>query len=113
MDNSQNLMHQLQKIKSIAEKKLGFTISEILFIIDANTGKNGIIQAESFHKFLNLTGIILTKLDGSSKGGIVLSIKEELNLPVKFVGVGEKITDLKVFEIQEYVNQLFSNTRSQ
>ena len=78
-------------------------------MIDATTGQNGIVQAESFKEITNITGIVLTKLDGTAKGGIVLAIKESVGIPVKFIGLGEKMTDLQVFDIEAYIYGLFKD----
>lgn len=82
---------------------------ETLLVIDATTGQNGIVQAESFKEITNITGIVLTKLDGTAKGGIVLAIKESVGIPVKFIGLGEKMTDLQVFDIESYIYGLFKD----
>ena len=82
---------------------------ETLLVIDATTGQNGIIQAKSFKEITNITGIVLTKLDGTAKGGIVLAIKEEVGIPVKFIGLGEKESDLKSFDIENYIYGLFKD----
>ena len=82
---------------------------ETLLVIDATTGQNGIVQAESFKEITNITGIVLTKLDGTAKGGIVLAIKESVGIPVKFIGLGEKMTDLQVFDIESYIYVLFKD----
>lgn len=82
---------------------------ETLLVIDATTGQNGIVQAESFKEITNITGIVLTKLDGTAKGGIVLAIKESVGIPVKFIGLGEKMTDLQVFDIEAYIYGLFKD----
>ena len=82
---------------------------ETLLVIDATTGQNGILQTKSFAEITNITGIVLTKLDGTAKGGIVLAIKEETNIPVKFVGFGEQMEDLKAFDIESYIYGLFKD----
>lgn len=107
LQNKVNLMKELNKINKVIEKHIKDAPHETLLIIDATTGQNGISQAESFKEITNITGIVLTKLDGSAKGGIVLAIKEEVNLPVKFVGLGEGVNDLKPFDIEEYIYGLF------
>ena len=107
LQNKVNLMNELEKINKVIGKHIEEAPHETLLIIDATTGQNGISQAESFKEITNITGIVLTKLDGTAKGGIVLAIKEEVNLPVKFVGLGEKVEDLRPFDIEEYIYGLF------
>lgn len=107
LQNKVNLMKELEKINKVIEKKLERGVDETLLVIDASTGQNGISQAKSFKEVTNVTGLILTKLDGTSKGGIVLSVKEEVNIPVKFVGLGEKEGDLIPFDIESYIYGLF------
>lgn len=107
LQNKVNLMKELEKINKVIEKKLDRTVDETLLVIDASTGQNGISQAKNFKEVTNVTGLVLTKLDGTSKGGIVLSVKEEVNIPVKFVGLGEKEGDLIPFDIESYIYGLF------
>ena len=107
LQNKQNLMNELEKIKRVIEKKTNKKVDETLLIIDASTGQNGISQAVSFKEICDITGIVLTKLDGTAKGGIVLSIKDIVGLPVKFVGFGEKESDLVPFDIESYIYGLF------
>jgi len=102
------LMEELKKIKRVLQKELPNAPQEVLLVLDATTGQNALIQAKAFKDAVDLTGIILTKLDGTAKGGIILSIAEELNVPVKYIGIGEKITDLLEFNPAEYVNALFA-----
>lgn len=109
LQNKVNLMKELEKINKVIGKHIEDAPHETLLIIDATTGQNGISQAESFKEITNITGIVLTKLDGTAKGGIVLAIKEEVNLPVKFVGLGEGVLDLKPFDIEEYIYGLFKD----
>src|SRR5574344_289002 len=109
LQNKVNLMNELDKINKVIGKKIPNAPHETLLIIDATTGQNGINQAESFKEITNITGIVLTKLDGTAKGGIVLAIKEKTNLPVKFIGLGEGIDDLKTFDIEEYIYGLFKD----
>jgi len=109
LQNKVNLMNELEKINKVIGKHIPEAPHETILIIDATTGQNGISQAESFKEITNITGIALTKLDGTAKGGIVLAIKEEVGLPVKFVGLGEKVTDLKPFDIEEYIYGLFKD----
>ena len=109
LQNKINLMKELEKINKVIGKHIPKAPHETLLIIDATTGQNGISQAESFKEITNITGIVLTKLDGTAKGGIVLAIKEEVGLPVKFIGLGEGINDLKPFDIEEYIYGLFKD----
>ena len=109
LHNKVNLMKELEKINKVIGKLVEGAPHETLLVIDATTGQNGIMQAKAFQEITNLTGIVLTKLDGTAKGGIVLAIKEETNLPVKFVGLGEKMTDLIPFDIEEYIYGLFKD----
>ncbi len=107
LHNKQNLMNELAKLRKIIERELPEAGRETLLVLDATTGQNGLIQARSFKETAGLTGIVLTKLDGTAKGGIVIAIARELGVPVKFVGVGEGIDDLKPFDPEEFVNDLF------
>ncbi|MDD2207795.1 MAG: signal recognition particle-docking protein FtsY [Bacilli bacterium] len=109
LQNKVNLMNELEKINKVIGKHIPDAPHETLLIIDATTGQNGISQASSFKEITNITGIVLTKLDGTAKGGIVLAIKEEVNLPVKFIGLGEGVNDLKPFDIEEYIYGLFKD----
>ncbi len=102
-----NLMEQLKKIKRVIFKEMEDGPHEILLIMDATTGQNGLSQARMFHEALHLTGIVLTKLDSTSKGGIVVQIIDELEVPVKYIGIGEGLEDLKVFKPEEFANALF------
>ena len=109
LQNKVNLMKELEKINKVIETHIEGAPHETLLVIDAATGQNGIMQAVAFKEITNITGIVLTKLDGTAKGGIVLAIKEEVNLPVKFIGLGEKMTDLKPFDIENYIYGLFKD----
>ena len=109
LQNKTNLMKELEKINKVIGTHIENAPHETLLIIDATTGQNGIKQAESFKEITNITGIVLTKLDGTAKGGIVLAIKETVNIPVKFIGLGEKETDLKPFDIENYIYGLFKD----
>ena len=109
LQNKVNLMKELEKINKVIGSKIENAPQETLLVIDASTGQNGIMQATSFKEITNITGIVLTKLDGTAKGGIVLAIKEEVNLPVKFIGLGEKMTDLQTFDIENYIYGLFKD----
>ena len=102
-------MNELEKVNKVIGKIIPNAPHETLLVIDATTGQNGISQAKSFKEITNLTGIVLTKLDGTAKGGIVLAIKEEVKLPVKFIGLGEGINDLKSFDIEEYIYGLLKD----
>ena len=109
LQNKVNLMKELEKINKVIERISPGAPHETLLVIDAATGQNGIMQAESFKEITKLTGIVLTKLDGTAKGGIVLAIKESVDIPVKFIGLGEKMTDLQTFDIEEYIYGLFKD----
>lgn len=101
-----NLMDELRKIKSVTKKVIEHAPNEILLVLDGNTGQNGIVQTREFQKYSDLTGLIITKLDGTAKGGIIFQIANELQIPVKFIGVGEGIDDLQPFIAQDYVEAL-------
>ena len=107
LHNKKNLMSELEKINRIIDRELPNSSKEILLVLDASTGQNGINQALEFKKILNLTGIILTKLDGTAKGGVAVSIKQELNLPIKYIGIGEGKEDLRPFNAREFANAIF------
>ena len=107
LQNKANLMKELEKMNRVINEIIPGNPVETLLVIDATTGQNGITQAKSFKEITNITGIVLTKLDGTAKGGIVLAIKELVNIPVKFVGLGEKETDLIPFDIEKYIYGLF------
>lgn len=109
LQNKVNLMNELEKVNKVIGKIIPNAPHETLLVIDATTGQNGISQAESFKEITNITGIVLTKLDGTAKGGIVLAIKEEVKLPVKFIGLGEGINGLKSFDIEEYIYGLLKD----
>ena len=102
-------MNELAKINRVVKKIIPDAPHETLLVIDATTGQNGISQAKSFKEITDVTGIVLTKLDGTAKGGIVLAIKESVDIPVKYVGLGEKKEDLKVFDIEKYIYGLFKD----
>ena len=103
LHNKQNLMNELAKMRKIIDREVPDSVCETLLVLDATTGQNGLIQARQFKETAGLTGIILTKLDGTAKGGIVIAIAQELQVPVKFVGLGEGIEDLKPFDAKEFV----------
>ncbi|MGM9878886.1 MAG: signal recognition particle-docking protein FtsY [Bacilli bacterium] len=109
LQNKINLMKELEKINRIITNFIEDAPHETLLVIDATTGQNGISQAKTFKEVTNITGIVLTKLDGTAKGGIVLAIKDEVDLPVKYVGLGEKAEDLSVFDIEKYIYGLFKD----
>jgi len=102
-----NLMHELQKIARTAEKALGRKPDEVLLVLDANTGQNAIRQAEEFTKAAGVTGLVLTKLDGTARGGAMIGVYERLKVPVKLIGTGEKVDDLKDFKPQEFATSMF------
>lgn len=106
LQNKTNLMEELKKVRRVAEKDAG-TVTEVLLVIDATTGQNGLSQAAQFAEATNVTGVVLTKLDGSAKGGIVFAIETQLGIPVKLVGLGETIADLVAFDPDEYIQELF------
>ena len=106
LHNKQNLMNELAKLRKIIDRECPDSSCETLLVLDATTGQNGLIQARTFKETAGLTGIILTKLDGTAKGGVVVAIAQELNVPVKFVGVGEGIDDLKPFDAKEFVQDM-------
>lgn len=108
LQNKFNLMEELAKIKTVIDKNSPDSLRESILVIDANTGQNGLQQANVFKECVNLTAVALTKLDGSAKGAIVLAIAKELGLPVKLVGVGEKMEDLKDFDSKEFISALFN-----
>lgn len=107
LQNKVNLMNELAKINNVIKKLVPDGPHETMLVIDATTGQNGIMQAKAFSEVTNITGIVLTKLDGTAKGGIVLAIKEETGIPVKFVGLGEGEDDLESFDIEKYIYGLF------
>lgn len=109
LQNKVNLMKELEKMNKVITKFIPDAPHETLLVIDATTGQNGIMQAKAFKEITNITGIVLTKLDGTAKGGIVLAIKEEVNIPVKFIGLGERMEDLKPFDIEAYIYGLFKD----
>ena len=109
LQNKSNLMEELAKINRVIKKIIPEAPHETLLVIDATTGQNGISQAKAFKEITDITGIVLTKLDGTAKGGIVLAIKEEVNIPVKFVGLGEGAEQLEPFDIEKYIYGLFKD----
>ena len=109
LQNKVNLMNELGKMKRVLDSRLPGALCETLLVVDATTGQNGMIQAKAFKEVTDVTGIILTKLDGTSKGGIVLAIRHELGIPIKYVGLGEGIDDLEIFDIEQYLYGLFAD----
>ncbi|MFC5541281.1 MAG: signal recognition particle-docking protein FtsY [Bacilli bacterium] len=110
LQNKVNLMKELEKIHRVISREIPNAPHEVLLALDATTGQNALIQAQTFKEATNVTGIVLTKLDGTAKGGIVLAIRNKLNIPVKFVGLGEKIDDLQPFDAERYVYGLFADS---
>ena len=108
LHNKKNLMDELSKITRVIARELPEAAVEVLLVLDATTGQNAISQAKSFQQAAGITGIVLTKLDGTAKGGAVLAIREELGVPIKFIGVGEGIDDLRPFVPQEFAAALFA-----
>ena len=102
-----NLMEELRKVRRVADKPPG-KVTEVLLVIDATTGQNGLVQAKQFLEAVDVTGVVLTKLDGTAKGGIVLAIQRDLGIPIKLVGLGETAVDLVAFDPDEFVDALFS-----
>jgi len=107
LHNKKNLMEELSKMNRIIDRELSKYKKEVLLILDATTGQNGIMQAKAFAEATGVTGIIVTKLDGTAKGGMIFSITKELNIPVKFVGLGEGIEDIEVFDAKKFVESIF------
>jgi fused signal recognition particle receptor len=108
LHTKRNLMLELQKVHRVMDKKLPGAPHETLLVLDASTGMNALTQAREFHKSVNLTGLVITKLDGTSKGGMVVAIQKELGLPVKFIGLGEQADDLQPFDAKDFAQALFS-----
>ena len=107
LHNKKNLMEELAKINRVVGKELPDAARETLLVLDATTGQNAVIQAKEFSNTADITGLVLTKLDGTAKGGIVISVKDELGIPVKFIGVGEKADDMQPFVAADFINALF------
>ncbi len=110
LHNKKNLMDELAKIDRVIGRELPNSAKETLLVLDATTGQNAVMQAKEFKEASKITGLVLTKLDGTAKGGIVISIRKELGIPVKFIGVGEKIDDMKPFDSKDFASALFENT---
>ena len=102
-----NLMEELRKVRRVADRDPG-RVTEVLLVLDATTGQNGLVQAQQFTEAVDLTGVVLTKLDGSAKGGIALAIQSALGIPIKLVGLGETVDDLVEFDPDEFVDALFA-----
>jgi fused signal recognition particle receptor len=109
LHNKKNLMNELAKINRVIDREAPGCTRETLLVLDASTGQNALIQAKEFGKAASITGLVLTKLDGTAKGGIILAIKRELGIPVKFIGVGEGIDDLRPFDPNEFINAFFED----
>ncbi|MBS4189193.1 signal recognition particle-docking protein FtsY [Bacillus sp. FJAT-49705] len=109
LQNKVNLMKELEKVKRVIEREVPGAPHEVLLVLDATTGQNAMIQAKTFKEATDVSGIVLTKLDGTAKGGIVLAIRNELDIPVKFIGLGEKMDDLQEFDAEQYVYGLFAD----
>ena len=107
LHNKKNLMDELSKMDRVIERELTNTNKEVLLVLDATTGQNGVLQAKAFSEIAGVTGIVVTKLDGTAKGGVIFSIMRELNIPVKFIGIGEGIEDLEEFNAKEFVDSIF------
>lgn len=113
LQNKAGLMAELAKMNRVIEREVPSAPHETLLVIDATTGQNGLSQAEAFMDVTKVTGVILTKLDGTSKGGIVLAIRDKYNLPIKMIGLGEKLDDLEYFDLEEYINSLFDEEENE
>jgi fused signal recognition particle receptor len=109
LQNKVNLMKELEKVRNVIAREVPGAPHEVLLVIDATTGQNGLVQAKTFSEATNVSGIVLTKLDGTAKGGIVLAIRNELKVPVKFVGLGEQMDDLQPFQAEQFVYGLFGD----
>ena len=112
LHNKVNLMNELGKIKRVMQKVIVDAPQEVLLVLDGSTGQNALRQAEEFTKVTEVTALAITKLDGTAKGGVVIGIADQLKVPVKYIGVGEKIADLQIFDRHEFVESLFSRQRS-
>ena len=109
LQNQQGLMDELAKIKRVIARRDATAPHEIMLVLDASQGQNALVQAEKFHEVLGLTGITVTKLDGSAKGGILLAIANQLQVPVRFIGIGENAEDMQTFSANEFVNALLTS----
>ncbi|HCB99827.1 MAG TPA: signal recognition particle-docking protein FtsY, partial [Ruminococcaceae bacterium] len=113
LHNKKNLMDELGKISRVIDRELPDSARENLLVLDATTGQNAVVQAKQFKEAAGLTGIVLTKLDGTARGGVVLAIKQELGIPVKYIGVGEQIDDLQPFDSKAFVDALFAQEETE
>ena len=113
LHNKDNLMEELKKVKRVMAKLDGNAPHEVMLVLDAGTGQNALSQAEQFHQAIGLTGITLTKLDGTAKGGIIFAIAKKIGLPIRYIGVGEKIDDLRTFEAEDFVDALLGRETQQ
>lgn len=109
LQNKVNLMNELAKMRRVLQKEMPEAPHETLLVVDATTGQNGMSQAKAFKEATDVTGVILTKLDGTSKGGIVLAIRHEMGIPIKYIGLGEGVDDLEIFDIEQYLYGLFAD----
>ncbi len=109
LHNKSNLMEELSKIKRVIKRLLPYAPNETLLIIDGNTGQNALVQVDEFSRVIDLTGLVITKLDGTAKGGVIFQICQKQKIPVKYIGVGEKIDDLQEFDAKQFVNAIFNN----
>src|SRR5205814_5775363 len=107
LHTQENLMRELTKIREVVSKRIAGAPHEVLLVLDATTGQNAILQAQNFGKAINVSGILLAKLDGTAKGGVVIAIKDQLKIPVKFIGLGETPQDIESFDPQRFVDALF------
>jgi fused signal recognition particle receptor len=112
LHTKKNLMDELNKIQRIIDKELCDCSQEILIVLDGTTGQNALIQAKEFSEVTKITGIVLTKLDGTAKGGVVIGISDQLKVPVKYIGLGEQMEDLQLFNRREFVDSLFNEKES-
>lgn len=108
LHNKKNLMEELAKINRVIDRELPGADKEVLLVLDATTGQNAVNQARAFKNAAGITGLVLTKLDGTARGGVVLAVREDLNLPVKFIGVGEQVDDLQPFNADDFAAALFT-----
>jgi fused signal recognition particle receptor len=107
LHTKQNLMEEMKKMHRVLQKRLPGTPHEVLLVLDATTGSNALVQAKEFHQALGVTGLVVTKLDGTAKGGIVVAIARQLKIPVKFIGLGEQVDDLQPFDPKQFAEALF------
>ena len=108
LHNQQTLMDELEKIKRVLRKQNPDAPHEIMLVLDASLGQNTLLQAEKFHQALGITGLTITKLDGTAKGGILIAISEKLKIPIRFIGTGESVNDIQLFDRKQYVNALLN-----